>query len=304
MKKVSGTTLFLILTFVISFSLVGLYKLFGGQYDYKISGTVLAVTYMFIPMICVILVKKIIKNERIWSNLFISIKINKWFFIAWLLAPIFSFMSLGVSLLFSDVSYSPEMAGMIKRFENVLKPEQIEQMKYSIETLPIHPVWLSVIQGLIAGATVNAVTGFGEELGWRGFLLKAFSDMKFLKTSILIGFIWGIWHSPLILMGHNYPQHPKIGVFMMTLWCILLTPIFLYITIKSKSVIAAAIMHGTLNATAVIAVMVIDGGNDLTVGMTGLSGLISLLLVLLCLIIYDNNISKEKIMTNKVNKYL
>jgi membrane protease YdiL (CAAX protease family) len=128
--------------------------------------------------------------------------------------------------------------------------------------------------------------------------------MSFLKASILIGFIWGIWHSPLILMGHNYPQHPEIGVLMMTLWCVLLTPLFLYITIKSKSVIAPAIMHGTLNATAGIAIMVIDGGNDLTVGMTGLSGFLTLLFVLFGLFIYDNKISKEKIMTNKMSNYL
>jgi uncharacterized protein len=163
---------------------------------------------------------------------------------------------------------------------------------------------LAVIQGLIAGATINAIAGFGEELGWRGFLLKSFKEMNFLKASIIIGFIWGIWHSPLILMGHNYPQHPEIGVLMMTIWCILLTPLFLYFTVKAKSVIAAAIMHGTLNATAGIAIMVIDGGNDLTVGMTGIAGFISLIVVLILLFIYDNNLSKEKIMTNKISNYL
>jgi hypothetical protein len=63
-------------------------------------------------------------------------------------------------------------------------------------------------------------------------------------------------------------------------------------------------MHGTLNATAGIAIMVIDGGNDLTVGMTGLSGFLTLLFVLFGLFIYDNKISKEKIMTNKMSNYL
>ncbi|MFO7829895.1 MAG: CPBP family glutamic-type intramembrane protease, partial [Bacteroidales bacterium] len=266
MDKINRTTLFLILTFVISFSLVGLYKLFGGQYDNKISLTILAVTYMFIPMISAILVVKVIHKEKLKPNLFISFRINKWFFIAWLIPPIMSFGTLGISLLLPDVTYSPEMTGMVNRFEDMLTPEQLEQMKNASETMPIHPIWLAVLQGLIAGATINAIAGFGEELGWRGFLLKSFKEMNFLKASIIIGFIWGIWHSPLILMGHNYPQHPEIGVLMMTIWCILLTPLFLYFTIKAKSVIAAAIMHGTLNGTAGIAIMVIDGGNDLIVG--------------------------------------
>lgn len=304
MDKINRTTLFLILTFVISLSLVGLYKLFGGQYDNKISATILAVTYMFIPMISVILVEKVIHNEQLKPNLLISFKINKWFFIAWLITPIISFGTLGISLLLPDVTYSPEMTGMVNRFEDMLTPEQLEQMKNASETMPIHPIWLAVLQGLIAGATIIAIAGFGEEIGWRGFLLKSFKDMNFLKASIIIGFLWGIWHSPLILMGHNYPQHPEIGVLMMTIWCILLTPLFLYFTVKAKSVIAAAIMHGTLNATAGIAIMVIDGGNDLTVGMTGLAGFISLIVVLVLLFTYDNKISKEKIMTNKISNYL
>lgn len=160
------------------------------------------------------------------------------------------------------------------------------------------------MQGLLAGITINAIAGFGEELGWRGFLLKQFKEMSFVKASILIGIIWGLWHAPLILMGHNYPQHPIAGVFMMTLWCILLTPIFLYITIKSKSVIAAAIIHGTLNATFGISIMLIEGGNDLTVGMTGVAGFISLTFTIAVLYLYDRYISKDNILTTKMHLHL
>jgi len=168
--------------------------------------------------------------------------------------------------------------------------------------IPFHPVWMSLISGLIAGLTINAVAGFGEELGWRGFLIQQFRNMSFMKASLLTGIIWGFWHAPLILMGHNYPQFPVAGVFMMTLWCVLLSPLFLYITIKSGSVIAAAVMHGTLNGTAGIAIMLIDGGNDLTVGVTGLAGGISLLIVTAGLFIYDTIISREKIMCNIISE--
>lgn len=128
--------------------------------------------------------------------------------------------------------------------------------------------------------------------------------MNFFKATIIIGFIWGIWHAPLILMGHNYPQHPQIGVFMMIVLCIFLSALFIYITIKSKSVIAAAIIHGTLNATAGISIMLIDGGNDLTVGMPGLAGFITLTIFLIGLFIYDYFISKDKILINKISNYL
>jgi len=59
----------------------------------------------------------------------------------------------------------------------------------------------------------------------------------------------------------------------------LLTPIFVYVRVKAKSVIAAAIMHGTLNGTAGLALMMVRGGNDLTIGLTGVAGFVVLLLV-------------------------
>ena len=303
MKSINRTTLFLILTFVISFSLAGIYKLIVDDSTNKIAFTILGVIYMFIPTISVIIVKKIIHRENLNPDLMISFKINKWFFVAWLLMPIVSFGVVGISLLFPDINYSSDMLGMVKRFDEMMTPEQIEQMKNSIATLPINPVLLTLIQGLIAGITVNAVAAFGEELGWRGFLLQEFKEMSFIKATLIIGFIWGIWHAPLILMGHNYPQHPQIGVLMMIILCILITAIFLYITIKAKSVIAAAIIHGTMNATAGISIMLLDGGNDLTVGITGLAGFITIAIFIFAIFIYDYFISKDKILGNRISNY-
>jgi membrane protease YdiL (CAAX protease family) len=304
MKAINRTTLFLILTFVITYLLVGIYNLMGGDIANTIGFTLLGIIIMFIPTISAIIIKKFIHHENLKADLLISFKINKWFFLAWLIIPVIMFFSLGISLLFPDVTYSPEMSGFIKRFESLLTPAQIEHMKNSLTTLPVNPIWLFLIQGMIAGVTINAIAAFGEELGWRGFLLKEFKEMYFFKAAVIIGFIWGVWHAPLILMGYNYPQHPQIGVFMMTIFCILITPLLLYVTIKSKSVIAAAILHGTMNGTYSISLMLTDGGNDLTIGLTGLSGFIALTIALIGLFIYDYFISKEKLLINKINNYL
>ena len=91
---------------------------------------------------------------------------------------------------------------------------------------------------------------------------------------------------------------------MMVVWCILLTFIFIYITLKAKSVIAAAIIHGVLNAVAVISIMLLYGGNDLTIGITGLSGFIALSIVILGLFMYDYFISTEKIMQHTIAQSL
>jgi len=303
MIKINKTCLFLIFTFVISWSIAAIFWVIHGNFNFQIGFTIVGIIYMFIPFISAILVKAILK-EPIMSDFLISFKINRWFFIAWLIFPIIVFCSLGISILFPNVTYNPELTGMFDRMKDSLTPEQIEEFKTKINSLPINFIWLSLIQELIAGITVNAIAAFGEETGWRGFLLKNLKEMRFFKVALIIGFIWGIWHAPLILMGHNYPQHPRIGVLMMIVFCILLTPIMQYLTIKSKSVIASAIAHGTLNAVAGISIMTTSGGNDLTNGITGIAGFITLFIFVLIIFVYDYFISKEKIMLNKISSHL
>ncbi len=295
MKNIGKTSLFLIFTFGISYSMAGLFFLMGGEYA-TTSGTILAITYMFVPTLSVLLVEKLVYHEKIRERLLISFKINRWFFVAWLLPPVLTFLTVGISLLFPNVSYTPGMEGLLARFEGTITPGQLDEMKQSLETMPLPPVLLILLQGLLAGITINAIAGFGEELGWRGFLVHQFKNLNFWKAALVIGFIWGVWHAPIILMGHNYPQHPVAGAFMMTLWCILLSPLFLYITIKTKSVIAAAVMHGTLNAVAALAIMTIEGGSDLLTGLTGLAGFIAVGFAVGAFFIYDNFITREKIM--------
>jgi len=287
--------IFIGLTYLLSYLLVILYFALGGKWIMP-GSLIVATTYMFIPMLVAIIVQKTMYKESIKKPLGISFKLNRWFLVAWFLPVIISFATLGVSLLFPGVEYSPEMAGIFERFESVLSPEQLEQMKAQAAAFPLHPFWIGLLQGLVAGITINAVAGFGEELGWRGFLQKELAHLGFWKSSIIIGLVWGIWHAPIILQGHNYPQHPQLGVFMMVVFTLLLSPIFSYVRLKANSVIAAAIIHGSINATVGLPLMVIKGGNDLTVGVTGLAGFIALSLVNLGLFVYDRHFARESIM--------
>jgi len=203
--------------------------------------------------------------------------------------------ALGVSLLFPGVEYSPQMAGFFDQLSMVLPPEQLEEMRGQASAFPVHPLWIGLLQGMIAGITLNAAAAFGEELGWRGFLQKEFSHMGFWKSSAWIGAIWGIWHAPMILQGYNYPQHPVLGVGMMTVLTLLLPPLCSYVRLKAKSVIAAAVLHGTLNGTARLAVMVVTG-NEWVIGVTGLAGFVVLVLMNVGLFVYDRSWAKEPIM--------
>jgi len=290
---------FLLLCFGISYGYAALFYFLNVPFS-GIYAVIIGAGYMFLPLISVLITELVIFKSFNKEQLQISFKLNRWFILAIFLPPLVGFMAIGIALLLPGVQYDPSMSAMIEKFAATMTPEQLDQMNQSMAKLPFHPLWITVIQGIVAGLSINAVAAFGEEIGWRGFMVKEIQGMKFITAAIIIGTIWGLWHAPLILQGHNYPQHPQAGVIMMTAWCILLTFPFLYITLKSKSVIAAAFMHGTLNGTAGIGIMVLKGGNDLSVGVTGFAGFIALILCIIALGIYDYFISKEKVMFSKI----
>lgn len=277
--------LFVGLTFSVSYPLIYLYLALGGKWVMP-GSLIVTIAYMFVPMTVAIVLQRAVYRQPLSEPLGVSFKLNRWFTVAWLLPAAMALATLGVSLLYPSVEFSSEMAGLMERLKSALTPDQFQQMQKQTVLLPIHPFWIALAQGLIAGPTVNAVAGFGEELGWRGFLQRELGGLGFWKSSALIGFIWGVWHTPIILQGHNYPQHPEVGVAMMTAFTILLAPIFSYVRIKARSVIAAAVLHGSLNATAGLAIMVVKGGDDLTTGMTGVAGFITLGVVNIAILVH------------------
>jgi len=279
-------TIFVALTYLASWLLVGLYFALGGTWTMP-GSLILSVVYMFVPMTVALVVQKGLYKAAVKGPLRINFRPNRWFVTAWLLPPAIALATIGVSVLLPGVSFTTGIDAMLERFQNVLTPEQVEQMKQQAESLPIHPFWLALVQGLIAGVTINAVAAFGEELGWRGLLQRELSHLGFWRSSAMVGVIWGIWHAPVIIQGYNYPQHPLAGVAMMTVFTLLWSPLLGYVTLKSRSVIAAAIAHGTLNGSAGIPLLVIVGGNDLTVGMTGLAGFAALAAINLAIFIFQ-----------------
>ena len=251
-----------------------------------IMGVMFSVGAMLIPLLAVVFTQLIFK-EPVLKGMGISFKLNLWWAIGWLLMPVIAFAVLGMTLLMPGAKWSPES----------------EMMQAALAQMPENVgVWaflaISVVSGLFAGLTLNAVFAFGEEIAWRGFLMKEFKGKRFLTAALWIGIIWGLWHAPLILNGHNYPQHPIFGVPMMVVFCLLLTPMLMYFRQKSGSVIVPAIMHGTFNGVVGLSAMVVTPAYDLLYGACGLAGFIVLLCVDICLYLYDCRISKDHIFSS------
>jgi len=124
--------------------------------------------------------------------------------------------------------------------------------------LPVSP-WVVVAAQIALSLTLaplfNMIFAMGEELGWRGFLLPRLLPLGQWKAIVLSGAIWGVWHAPAILQGHNFPSAPVLGTLMMVVACMLLGTIFSWLYLRTRSPWAPALAHGALNATAGISIL-------------------------------------------------
>lgn len=79
-----------------------------------------------------------------------------------------------------------------------------------------------------------------------------------LAGLLISGAIWGLWHAPIILQGHNYSEHPYLGIAMMTVFTTLLGIIFGWLQQACGSVWAPTAAHGALNGIAGVPILILS----------------------------------------------
>lgn len=118
--------------------------------------------------------------------------------------------------------------------------------------------WYAFLPNFIASYFVGTLfyslfLALGEELGWRGYLQKEWAPTNALFSLLVIGVIWGWWHLPGILLGHNYPDYPLLGgVVLMPIVTILFSIAFGVAFNQKRVIWVPVIFHGAVNISAEI----------------------------------------------------
>lgn len=104
----------------------------------------------------------------------------------------------------------------------------------------------------IAFSVIVFFPAFGEEWGWRGYMMPKLLELMPKPVAVIVGgIIWGLWHAPLTVSGHNfgldYKFYPWLGILLMSVFCILVNAFLTLLTERTKSVYPAAFCHAINN---------------------------------------------------------
>jgi membrane protease YdiL (CAAX protease family) len=100
---------------------------------------------------------------------------------------------------------------------------------------PIQPIMLILF-----------VLVIGEEIGWRGFLLRHLLRQRSpFVAAIVVGAVWATWHSPLYFI----PGMPSYGgpFLAFAAWAMSLSFLLTWLWMGTRSVVLATVMHGAAN---------------------------------------------------------
>ncbi|MFB6268219.1 MAG: CPBP family intramembrane glutamic endopeptidase [Halodesulfurarchaeum sp.] len=168
----------------------------------------------------------------------------RWYLIAWFLPGVLTLLGVGIYYGVFPGLFDPSLT---------LFREQIAAGTTG-GTPPRVIAASQLVAALTVGPAINTFVAFGEEFGWRGFLLQHLVPLGRREAVVITGAVWGVWHWPVIAMGYNYglgyPGAPWLGMLAMTWFTILVGTFLAWVTLRSGSVWAAAVGHGAVNAVA------------------------------------------------------
>jgi membrane protease YdiL (CAAX protease family) len=265
-----GIFSFLIITFGITYLIEGILILSGFRLTLipAVVGQYTVLIAMWVPALATLITIKLITKEKISSTLFSFGTSWKPYLVTALVIP----LSFIITYLFTWALGLGQPDWQLKSFFALITSTGAD-----MSTAPPPGLLLTLlfIVSLTIAPFLNSIAGFGEEWGWRGYLLPRLMPLGKWKAYLLVGVIWGLWHAPLVAIGFNYPGSPTLGILMMVL---LTTSISVYInelTLRYRSAILAGWIHGIFNCQAygIWRMLLFANTNPFLGGITGLVGI-------------------------------
>jgi len=142
------------------------------------------------------------------------------------------------------LAYGTAWATGLAKFQPPLRPESHLYTSWAAANF-----LTSLLLTATLGAVVSCLSAFGEEVGWRGYMLTRLIVAGVPKPVLVSGLIWALWHVPLILSGqYAAGSQPQLSAMLFVVGTLADAYLAAYVRLQSGSVWPAVMYHGASNA--------------------------------------------------------
>lgn len=164
---------------------------------------------------------------------------------------------------------------------------------------------MALLQQLAVSCFLN-FPALGEEWGWRGYMMPKLEQVMSKPAAVIVGgILWGLWHAPLTVNGHNfgldYPGFPYVGILVMCVFCILMNGFLTMLTEKTGTVYPAALAHATNNNLSVGVLLTLFASEN-AIGKIAEISNANMKMILACAVLYVPVFSGSMILLLKGKK--
>jgi uncharacterized protein len=272
-----GMRLFLLVAFGVAWALWGLAALAGGLGNPL--AVLLLVVSMYAPTLGTLAARRWADPDALRVTGLRHHGPWRWYLLVYVLIPALLLAGAALSVLLGIQHFDPTL-GVLREMLQAnadragLPPPELPSLGRAI---------LLSVPVLLVAPLFNTLAAIGEEIGWRGYLLARLQPLGPRRAAVAVGAIWGVWHAPIIAMGHNYPGEPLLGPPLMVVFTVVYGVIFAWLRLRSGSVWVAGLAHGAVNAEAGLTVIFLTRASPLVGTPIGWVTLIPAALVALAL---------------------
>jgi len=263
----------------------------------RLATVLIAAVYMSAPALANILTRVITREG--WDNTWLRPHFRsgwRYWLATWLLVPLFILGGAIAYYCLFPTQFDPSLA----RIRQIL-PAGVATLN------PWKIVVLQALQGMFLGVLINTPFTFGEEFGWRAYLLQKLLPQGTPRAIFVSGVIVGIWHWPVIALGHNYGINyqgfPVLGMLAMVWFSIGLSFFLSWAVLRAHSVWPAVIGHAVLNGLGGIGILFAAGEINPLLGPSpaGITGSIAFTLFALWVLNGPRTLPRKKDYQNEMD---
>ena len=131
----------------------------------------------------------------------------------------------------------------------------------------------------ISASIIVFFPAFGEEWGWRGYMMPKLTELIGKPAAIIVGgILWGLWHAPLTIAGHNfgtdYDFFPWLGILVMCVFCAFMNAFLTLLTERTKSIYPASFCHMVNNNCGGMIFISLFGSEAFVERITGITSIV------------------------------